>query len=177
MQMKRRRAVSRRLWSGVTIALVAVVLLPACSASSGSGSTGGSGASAGSAAGASGGSGGTSSGGASGAAAGSRTVGEPCTSNEQCTDPPDAECYTTIGGGPVPSITFPGGYCSKPCDGNTDGECGTEGGCVQSSFSGGQGSVTLSICASGCATNAECREAEGYQCQLILPGFGFCAPP
>lgn len=163
-------------WSAaVAIGLLAL----SCSASDGAG--GGSGASG---SGASGGGGGTSGSGGSGTGAtgagGSGAVaggqiGDACQTNDDCTNPPDAECWTTIGGGPVPEITFPGGFCSKACDANgPDGQCGDEAGCSTTSVSGGQGSVQLSMCSPPCSSDAECRQAEGYKCFQIIPGFGVC---
>jgi hypothetical protein len=39
------------------------------------------------------------------------------------------------------------------------------------------GSVTLSMCTRPCTRPEECRTAEGYRCQIVLFGFGYCAPP
>lgn len=108
-------------------------------------------------------------------AVGGGKVGDACVTNEDCTDPPDAECFTTIGGGPVPEITFPGGYCSKACD--TDGpddQCGSNGACSSSGVSGGMSSVNLTICLAFCSAPDQCRTDEGYQCAMLLPGFGTC---
>lgn len=150
-----------------------LLLCLGCSASSGGGS-GGNGASSGSGGSSTGGSstGGTSSGGSSaGGATGTGQVGDACTKNEDCVDPPDAECFTTVG-----PITFPNGYCSKACDVNaTEEECGSAS-CAASSLSGGQGSATISMCVEFCATDPECRVDEGYHCQIVLPGFGYCVP-
>lgn len=156
-----------------------LLLLPAlgCSASGGGGS-GGSGAvgAAGSSSGGSGALGGTG-GSASGGAQGGGTIGDGCTSDDDCTDPPDAECFQTIGGGPVPTITFPGGYCSKGCDTSEDDQCGTTGGCASSGMSGGRTTITLTMCVAPCKDDTECRQAEGYVCRQIIPGVGYCALP
>lgn len=154
-----------------------ILQLAACSASSGSGS--GSGAASGS--GASSSTGGTAAGGSGNASAGGATaggdIGDPCSTNAECTVVPGSECFTTIGGGPVPTVTFPGGFCSKGCDGNSEqNECGDTAACASVSTAGGGMSTTLSICTPPCATNDECRVADGYHCQLLLPGIGFCAP-
>lgn len=111
---------------------------------------------------------------------GAAKVGDPCTSDQDCVEPPQAQCFRTVGGGMVPSITFPGGYCSRGCGDEDAGspDCGEGGGCAQLGLSGGRGSVTMSLCAKGCKKNEDCRAAEGYTCRIIFPGFpGFCAPP
>jgi len=107
---------------------------------------------------------------------GSGKVGDPCTRDEDCVDPADAKCFTTIGGGPFPKISFPGGYCSKDCsqDGGS-ADCGTVGGCATIGMSGGQGSVTLTMCVKSCKKKEDCRTAEGYTCRIILFGLGYCA--
>lgn len=174
---------TRQLACAATI--LALLMLEGCSAT-GDGSTGpggggaaateaGSGATGGGTGATGGGTGATGSGGGS---TGSGEIGEPCATDADCTDPPDAECWTTIGGGPVPTITFPGGYCSKACgdDGGAN-ECGESGGCSSTSMSGGGSSVTLQMCRAPCQSNEECRAAEGYRCQIVIPGFGVCVPP
>jgi hypothetical protein len=160
--------------------LATLCLLPACSAGSGSGGSGassGSGASAGTGGSATGGasSGGTGTG-SGGASTGDGQIGDACSTNADCTAVAGAECWTTIGGGPVPEITFPGGFCSKACDtGASENECGDIAACVSLGMSGGQSSVTLTMCTPPCKTNEECRVAEGYHCQVVLPGFGYCS--
>lgn len=167
-------------WLGA-VSLVGVLGCSAGGDSSGPGPGGGAGGTSGTAgdsgaSGGSGGSGASASGGGAGTAGGSKKIGEACTSDEQCTDPPDAECFTTIGGGPVPSVTFPGGYCSKACDSGGDSDqCGASGGCTTASVAGGMSSVQLSICTAPCSSDAECRTAEGYKCVMVLPGFGYCS--
>jgi hypothetical protein len=32
------------------------------------------------------------------------------------------------------------------------------------------------FCTTSCTSDAECRSAEGYRCQMLF-GFGYCAPP
>ena len=112
---------------------------------------------------------------------GTSKVGGPCANDSDCAEPPNAECFTTVGGGMFPTIVFPGGYCSKACGHEDSGtpDCGAEGGCAQLSMSGsGGGSVKMSFCAKGCKKNEDCRVSEGYTCRIIIPGFpGFCAPP
>ncbi len=151
----------------------------ACSASEGGGGQGtggsGTGASSSGGSGAGTGTGGSSSGGSGATATGGGQIGDACATNDDCKVPADAECWTTIGGGFAPEITFPGGFCSKACgkDGG-DGECGPEAGCSTSSVSGGQGSVSLTMCAPPCSKNEDCRVAEGYKCLQLLPGIGVC---
>jgi len=118
-------------------------------------------------------------GGVDGGPGGGAAIGDPCTSDADCTEPPDAVCFTTVGGGPAPTIDFPNGYCSKACDpeGDATEQCGTEAGCASSSMSGGGGGVSFQFCASMCMTDADCRAAEGYRCNVILAGLpGWCAP-
>jgi hypothetical protein len=106
---------------------------------------------------------------------GTGKVGDPCTRDEDCVDPPDAQCFTTIGGGLAPTITFPGGYCSKACE--TDGgtpDCGSVGGCSTISMGGGRSSMTLTMCTRGCTRPDECRVSESYSCKIIFLGLGFC---
>jgi hypothetical protein len=75
-------------------------------------------------------------------------------------------------------VTFPGGFCSKACDTqSSDKECGEVAGCASIGQSGGGASTTLTICSPPCASDAECRQSEGYKCFQIIPGFGVCTPP
>ena len=75
----------------------------------------------------------------------------------------------------MPTITFPGGFCSKACDTqSSDNDCGDVAACASVGVSGGQGSVTLTMCTPPCSQDSECRQAEGYRCQIILPPYGFC---
>lgn len=102
-----------------------------------------------------------------------RPVGAPCASDAECTDPSDAECFTESFG----SVSWPGGFCSKACDPDGgDGQCGTSGICVSAGSSGGGSSISGMFCTTSCTSDAECRSAEGYRCQMLF-GFGYCAPP
>ena len=163
--------------------IAGVSLLGACSASEGGGSQTGTGATGGASVGGAGGGGGSASGGSgnassSGGGTGKGEIGDACSTNADCTAVPGAECYTTIGGGPVPTINFPGGFCSKVCDINsTEKECGEIAGCSSIGASGGRISTTLTMCSPPCANDGECRAAEGYKCWQILPGIGICVPP
>lgn len=154
-------------------ALVLATCLPAIAACSASGSPspgggGGSGANGGTSA--TGGSGG----GSGATTAGNGKVGDACAKDSDCTDPPDAKCFTTIGNAQVGTVTFPGGYCSKACSGEGGNECGTSGGCADIGSSGGGTTVTLSMCTAPCKTNTDCRTGDGYVCHVLIPGFGFC---
>ncbi len=106
-------------------------------------------------------------------------VGDPCRQDSDCVEPPDAKCFTTLGEGSGPSITFPGGYCSRAYE-ETDGgspDCGAGGGSFSLTGFGGQSSSTLMMCAKICNTEADCRVSEGYTCRYIFPGLpGFCLP-
>lgn len=111
------------------------------------------------------------------AAKGNGEVGSPCSKDADCTNPPAAKCFKTVGGGLAPTVKFPGGYCSKACDTKKDAECG-KGGCASVGLSGsGGGSVTMTFCAASCKKDADCRVAEGYKCLVLLFGFGICTPP
>jgi hypothetical protein len=148
-----------------------------CSASGGGGGSGAMAGGGGSSAGL--GSGGGDSGG-TGASGGSPPgeIGAACATNEDCNNPPDAECFTTIGGGPLPTITFPGGFCSKGCDpSSNDQECGDKAGCSSMGTASGGITVQLNMCSPPCADDRDCRQSEGYACFQILPGLGICVPP
>ncbi|MCA9605402.1 MAG: hypothetical protein KC619_07395 [Myxococcales bacterium] len=105
-------------------------------------------------------------------------IGDPCTTNADCTDPPDAECFTVIenpiSGGVV--AEFPGGFCSRGCEGIEDCGGGADVTCASSSSSGGGSSTSLMYCTIACSGPEDCRASEGYTCQTIF-GFGWCAPP
>lgn len=104
---------------------------------------------------------------------GGRSVGADCTSDDECTDPADAECFTGMFG----SVSWPGGFCSKACDPDAGGEqCGTEGICVSAGSSGGGSSISGMFCTTACDSDADCRSGEGYTCRRIL-SFGYCSPP
>ncbi len=168
-----------RVCAGVVLAGLATIA--GCSASDGGpgGGGAGQGGSAGSNAAGSG-QGGSSQGGSQGGTAGGTTgggdIGDPCTTNADCTVVEGSECWTTIGGGPVPEVTFPGGYCGKACSNEGGNECGENAGCTTTSVSGGMSSVTLSMCTPPCKRDEECRVSEGYHCQLVLANFGVCVP-
>lgn len=153
----------------------------ACSASEG-GSGGATGSGATSGAGGGGGAGGTNAGGTSaggnGGGSSSGKIGAACTADTECTAVAGSTCYTTLGIPGGPSVTFPGGFCSKVCDAQGSGdECGDEAGCASIGQSGGRISTTLTMCTPPCASDTECRSAEGYKCLQILPGIGVCTPP
>lgn len=173
MQTVLDRASLARMSSRSILAL-GLFLVCACSASGSP--SGGGGASGGSSGGSGGGAASGGSGGSGAATGGGRTVGDACSADSDCTDPPDAQCFTTIGNAQVGTLTFPAGYCSKACDGEGGNECGTTGGCTQLHASGGNLSATLSMCTAPCKANEDCRTGDGYHCQIVFPGFGYCAP-
>lgn len=111
-------------------------------------------------------------------APGGRGIGEPCTSDADCTDPPDAECFTVIENPLSGEIVeeFPNGFCSRGCEEITDCGSGEDVTCASSSSSGGGSSTQLMFCTTACSGPADCRASEGYTCQTIF-GFGYCAPP
>jgi len=107
---------------------------------------------------------------------GGGAIGDACATDADCTDPPDAECFTTFENPFDGSIiaSFPNGYCSKGCESVDD--CG--GGdvtCASGSMSGGMSSTMFMYCAPTCGDASECRADEGYRCQMIF-GFGYCSP-
>lgn len=156
--------------------LLLVPLLAACSASGSASRGNGGGPGSGGSSGTAGDSGSGGHGGGSGATTGGGKVGDACKLDSDCSDPPDAKCFTTIGNAQTGTVTFPGGYCSKACSGEGGNECGTSGGCTQTGSSGGQVSIQLSMCTAPCKTNSDCRTVDGYHCQLVFPGFGYCSP-
>lgn len=111
--------------------------------------------------------------------AGRALVGEPCSTATDCAEPPRATCFTTVsGGGFVPDMVFPGGYCSRGCDESEGDDCGGSGTCATLSSAGGMISSMFQFCAKPCTTEADCRNAEGYRCHVVFPGFpGVCVPP
>lgn len=112
--------------------------------------------------------GGTTGDGGTGTASGK--IGDPCTSDSDCTEPADAECFMSDG-----PVDWPNGFCSKACE--ESAECGDgEAGCASLSMSGGGGGVSGMFCSPPCESDADCRSDEGYSCTMIL-GFGFCSPP
>lgn len=107
------------------------------------------------------------------ATSGGRAIGDPCSSDDECTEPLDAQCFTES----VGSVSWPNGFCSKPCGAEDapDDECGPVAGCATLSSSGGGSSMSGQFCTPPCESDADCRSDEGYRCQLLL-GFGVCAP-
>jgi hypothetical protein len=105
-------------------------------------------------------------------------IGDPCSTDADCTEPPDAECFTRIEnpltGGVVEE--FPGGFCSKGCEGSEDCGGAEDVGCASLGMSGGGGGSQLQFCTPSCEGPMDCRSDEGYRCQMLF-GFGFCAPP
>jgi len=88
-------------------------------------------------------------------------VGTPCTSTVDCGSYERAACNTEAGD------NYPNGYCSlEPCDDVQT--CPPGGTCVA------LGGETPS-CLATCASDADCREADGYVCQLFVtaPPIGF----
>lgn len=156
--------------------IAATLLLPACSAS-GSAPHGGNGTGSGGAAVDSG----AGNAGSGGAATGAGKVGDACKTDSDCSDPPGAKCFTTVGNAQVGTVTFPKGYCSKDCSVGSVGSdggnsCGTSGGCTDFGSSSGGGSITLTMCTAPCKKDSDCRTADGYHCQILAFGFGYCAP-
>jgi len=95
-------------------------------------------------------------------------TGAPCRTAADCVVPND-ECVTVAG--PSMEVSFAGGYCSTECTGvGTD--CGMNGVC--------DGFPALAYnCFQRCATDADCRETEGYTCQpgALFTSERICLPP
>jgi len=95
----------------------------------------------------------------------SRT-GDPCDSVEHCSCIPseDRACFSAFG-----LTTLPGGYCTAIC--GTDEDCGLGAICVTIPIVGGK------LCARACVADDDCRVAEGYTCQQLIPlERRFCYP-
>ena len=88
-------------------------------------------------------------------------VGEPCVTTVDCGTDPRAACNNEVGDG------YPGGYCSmEPCD---DVQvCSPGATCVAPPFE-------TPACMQACGADSDCRESEGYVCQLFptTPPLGF----
>lgn len=99
---------------------------------------------------------------------GSGETGAPCRTAADCVAPND-ECVTVAG--PSMEVSFDGGYCSMSCtDVGTD--CGMNGVC--DAFP-----ALAYNCFRRCATDADCRESEGYTCQSggLSTSELICLPP
>ncbi|MEM9070106.1 MAG: hypothetical protein AAGE52_16485 [Myxococcota bacterium] len=111
------------------------------------------------------------------ATGGGAGIGEACAVDSDCTNPPDARCFTEVTN-PLTGETlasYPNGFCSKGCETTADCGTGDDVTCVTQSSSGGGGGSSSMLCTTSCTSDAECRQAEGYRCQMLL-GFGFCTP-
>jgi hypothetical protein len=90
------------------------------------------------------------------------TIGTPCTSTTDCGNDPRSACNNEAGDG------YPGGYCfMEPCD--DINVCPPGSTCVSI---GGE----TPGCFKSCQIDSDCRQAEGYVCNLFLTsspdGFG-----
>jgi hypothetical protein len=98
-------------------------------------------------------------------------IGGACADDADCSAA-GGMCLMTIGSGAF-AYTFPGGYCTAPCTGGSGStECGAGAAC----YSLG----TRGYCVKTCASNADCRVADGYMC-MSPPFVGgstmYCLPP
>lgn len=84
--------------------------------------------------------------------------GEPCRSDDECR-----------GGTCIPHPRWPDGYC-------TTLDCETQQDCARGEFDNRclQGGQNYNLCVRMCDANQDCRE--GYVCEFIGGGEGFCAP-
>ena len=73
----------------------------------------------------------------------------------------DADCRSELC-----DRTVPGGYCSRPCETNTD--CGLGGVCDGASSGG------LGVCFQACKSQRECRSKE-FQCYVLEGEQGVCS--
>ena len=80
-------------------------------------------------------------------------VGDACTFSSDCSGVPVRPmCLTSISG-----IPMPGGYCSSDC--HTDPDCGPGADCIDISIA--------RFCLKSCTLVSDCRESEGYTCDLL----------
>jgi len=109
----------------------------------------------------------------------STVVGNACRTTDDC---PAMSCLTRFDracAGPVRPHTwhseFPGGYCgpAPDVDAGTLATACPAGSTMVTVFIGCDG-VPFRWCGRRCATDADCRVAEGYRCHQDL---GVCAPP
>jgi len=108
---------------------------------------------------------------------GGGAIGDRCTTDADCTDPPDAECFTRFENPFDGSVVaeFPNGFCSKGCESGDDCGTGGEVTCASGGSAGGGTTTMFMYCAPTCGDDSECRDDEGYRCATIL-GFGYCSP-
>ena len=91
-------------------------------------------------------------------------IGDPCETLAQCTV--GGYCVAEVDNG-EPS-GFGGGYCTDTCGGASTGTCPT------GSFCGF--SVGTRSCVDACASDADCRQAQGYGCRELGQGRTGCYP-
>lgn len=108
-------------------------------------------------------------------ATGGGLVGDPCVDETELTDCggiPSSErfCLNEMRMGPGGALEFPGGYCSAPCEDESD--CGTGGLCIRIGYED-------SYCFRECTSTGDCRE--GYVCDHFWspspPPSDYCIPP
>ncbi len=78
-----------------------------------------------------------------------RPIGGPCDDGDKCASGICAK-----------GTLFPGGYCTKPCESQT--QCPTGTTCVEITVTGGDGSQTFSGCVATCTNIQQCRSE--YEC-------------
>ena len=74
-------------------------------------------------------------------------IGSACARDADCGAGPGAVCLTS-------AIVYADGYCSRFCD--HDADCAPEAFCEASTGNG--------LCVATCASNADCRVGDGYDC-------------
>lgn len=96
---------------------------------------------------------------------GDNVAGQPCSTAADC-EGEGTECTTMIGGfAGIGGSAAEGGYCSGPC--NDDSDCGAGGACA-----GALGGFLQGTCQKACEADSDCREAEGYYCsdnEIMIP--------
>jgi hypothetical protein len=71
----------------------------------------------------------------------------------------------------APLLVLPGGYCSQFCNSGLTCERGAT--CVLIPL----GAFPLLVCMEACSTDAECRVAEGYTCNMAISDTPVCSLP
>ena len=106
-------------------------------------------------------------------------VGAPCRADDDCAALRCATHFERVCAGPIRphtwSIDFPGGWCNPALDlarGDIPGGC--PAGTTTLTVGTGCDGVPFRFCTRSCASDADCRAAEGYRCNREAM---LCYPP